>query len=526
MFDIPVLFIIFNRLSTTKQVFEQIRNAKPKYLFIAADGPRKNKKGEAEKCDEVRNFVLESIDWDCEVKTLFRTENLGCKTAVSGAIKWYFSQVDMGIVLEDDCLPSASFFGYCKTLLIAHKDDPSIGMISGHNYFGKTNVGKVDYSLITTCGVWGWASWKRVLKNYDENYSTLTDHKREEVKTICINKKTESNLIKNAFLAATNEINTWDYQFCEYLIVNGMYTIMPSINLIRNIGFISDSTHTGTAPYWYKDASYNYTKELRINHNKPDRDLSKRIELFHLPRKKGLKKTCKRFLKRHVQRIIKRLDQSKINRIRYIDGRIGERKRYEYYAKKLRSIGKNVKIDTGVFMYGMEYISINDNTHIDKNCIIIGAPSDLDLSQRIIKRHENDTDLIEKGEVYIGKDCHISQNTMIYGYEGVYIGNNCVMSAGAKIYSLTSMPSNPFNESQVISIVPYSGDSPTLLGKVVLGENVWLGIDTVVSPGVTIGKNSFVRSNSFVMKSFTENSYIAGDPAEFKRNRFKVEVLK
>ena len=219
-------------------------------------------------------------------------------------------------------------------------------------------------------------------------------------------------------------------------------------------------------------------------------------------------------------RLKRTLQALRLSLIRGMDGLDGEILRYKYYRSRLKKIGKNVRIDTGVFIYGPEYISIDDNTHIDKNCIIVGSSADLDLSRRILKRKELYSDLVQQGEISIGKNCHISQNCMIYGYGGVFIGDKCVMSAGSKIYSLTSMPTNPFDRSDVLSIVPYSGPSPTLIGKVILDVNVWIGLDSVISPGVLIGKNSFVRSNSMVMKSFKENSYIGGDPATRLRDRF------
>jgi acetyltransferase-like isoleucine patch superfamily enzyme len=184
-------------------------------------------------------------------------------------------------------------------------------------------------------------------------------------------------------------------------------------------------------------------------------------------------------------------------------------------------MGIGVKIDTGVFLYGMKYISIGDHTHIDKNCILVGSPDDIDVSNRVVKRRDVNFDAISPGEISIGRQCHISQNCMLYGYGGIHIGDKCVMSAGAKVYSLTSMANDPSDPSRVISIVPYEGVSPTLIGKVVLGGNTWIGLDSVISPGITIGKNSFVRSNSMVLNSFGENSYIAGDPATLLRRRFR-----
>jgi hypothetical protein len=109
-FNIPILFMVFNRLDTTYKVFEQLRKIAPQKLYIASDGPRNNRENEKERVEAVREYVLKSIDWDCEVKTLFREENLGCGKAVSGAITWFFENEEMGIILEDDCLPSISFF--------------------------------------------------------------------------------------------------------------------------------------------------------------------------------------------------------------------------------------------------------------------------------------------------------------------------------------------------------------------------------------------------------------------------------
>ena len=120
--DIPILFVIFNRFDTAKQVFERIKEVQPSKLYIAADGPRENKVGESEKCQQVRDLV-KLIDWNCEVKTLFRDKNLGCAKAVSGAISWLFENEEMGIILEDDCLPHLDFFPYCKELLEKYKDD-------------------------------------------------------------------------------------------------------------------------------------------------------------------------------------------------------------------------------------------------------------------------------------------------------------------------------------------------------------------------------------------------------------------
>src|SRR3989339_483651 len=134
----PVLFIVFNRLDTTKQVFEEIKKAKPQKIFIAADGPRN--KEEKKKTDAIRNYILKNINWKCELKTLFREKNLGCKYAVAGAIDWFFENVEQGIILEDDCLPSQSFFIFCQDMLERYKTDQRIMHISGTNVESKNKM--------------------------------------------------------------------------------------------------------------------------------------------------------------------------------------------------------------------------------------------------------------------------------------------------------------------------------------------------------------------------------------------------
>ena len=131
-FDIPILFVIFNRPDTTQRVFDEIRKQQPKFLYVAADGPRIERADDPEKCIKTRS-IIDQIDWECDLKLLFRDENLGCGKSVYTAISWFFKNVEMGIVFEDDCLPHPDFFQYCKELLLKYKDTKIIKWISGNN---------------------------------------------------------------------------------------------------------------------------------------------------------------------------------------------------------------------------------------------------------------------------------------------------------------------------------------------------------------------------------------------------------
>jgi hypothetical protein len=245
MFKTPILFLIFNREDTTRQVFEAIRQQKPKYLFVAADGARKNRPGEAKICQRVRNIATQ-IDWDCELKTLFRNENLGCKMAVSSAITWFFDNVEQGIILEDDCLPDPSFFPYCEELLVRYKDDERIGHISGNNYLPGIVTGGLSYDFCFVAHIWGWATWRRVWKNYDVNFP-FWEAQKEKRPFLFYNKMEEiyfSSFIPDV-LKYKNGINTWDTQYYFGLRLQNQLAIYPAINMVTNIGIGNvNATHT------------------------------------------------------------------------------------------------------------------------------------------------------------------------------------------------------------------------------------------------------------------------------------------
>lgn len=223
---------------------------------------------------------------------------------------------------------------------------------------------------------------------------------------------------------------------------------------------------------------------------------------------------------KRIKKTLHHFEQFYASCIRNIDGAFGNFLRKKFYRRRLKFLGEDVIIDTGAYFYNMHRISIGKGTHIDKGCILIASPDDLDLSNRIIVRKINQNIIIESGELIIGKNCHISQNSMIFAYAGVKIGDNCVLSTGSKLYSLSSLPVDPSSPDKKISIMPYNHESPTVLGPIELEYNCWLGINVIVLPGVRIQRDSFVRTNSIVQSSFQENSYLAGDPARYIRPRF------
>ena len=243
----PVAFLIFNRPDLTAQVFEAIRQAKPHKLLVVADGPRFSE--EAEKCEKAR-AVIQQVDWECEILTNFSNVNLGCKRRVSRGLDWVFSEVEEAIILEDDCLPTPSFFTFCQTLLEYYRHDERIMHISGNNFqFGQSRS-EYSYYFSKYNPIWGWASWRRAWKHYDVEMKTWEEFKVSKIINSVHTDTYEQNYWLNIFEEVDKGlIDTWDYQWTYVCWSQGGLCIIPDVNLVSNIGFRSDGTHTTTESY-------------------------------------------------------------------------------------------------------------------------------------------------------------------------------------------------------------------------------------------------------------------------------------
>ena len=243
-FSTPILFLIFNRPTQTKKVFEKIREVQPKQLFVAADGPRDNNMRDNRDCFEARECIG-LIDWNCEVKTLFRDDNLGCREAVSTAIDWFFKHVDEGIILEDDCLPASAFFTFCQEMLARYRCDDEVMHISGNNYQIQNIKYLESHYFSKIPHIWGWATWQNTWKKYDSNLVNLKSY-ISSGKWRSIDKDLDvcNYWIECFYNSWTSKVDSWDYQWCFSIHLNNGLSITPNENLVENIGFDQDATHT------------------------------------------------------------------------------------------------------------------------------------------------------------------------------------------------------------------------------------------------------------------------------------------
>ena len=245
-----VLFLVFCRPETTRQVFEAIRRVRPTRLYIAADGPRPSKPGEAQKCEATRQIAT-AVDWDCEMHTFLREENVGLGTALSAAISWFFEHEQEGIILEDDCLPSPFFFRFCSEMLEKYRNDTRIMEIGGNNFEQKSSRdGDYSYYFSNLAYIWGWATWRRAWKLHDfqmNHYREINEKKYLEGHFSSIHERHFYQYVFDQLHRGNQQIsprNVWSYQWQFACKINSGLVVVPNCNLVVNLGIGKDATNT------------------------------------------------------------------------------------------------------------------------------------------------------------------------------------------------------------------------------------------------------------------------------------------
>jgi len=239
-----VLFLVFNRPHLTVKSFEAIRKVRPARLYVASDGPRPEKDGEEKLVSKVREIAT-AVDWPCEVKTLFQKKNLGCSYGVSDAITWFFEHEEQGVILEDDNLPHPDFFLFCETLLNRYKNNEKISTISGDNFQNGIKRGEASYYFSKYFHGWGWATWRRTWKLYDKKIKFWPEWKASND---WIGKF--PNIIERKYwekiynMMHETDFDSMAYPFQANIMYRGGLNILPNINLVSNIGYGEDATHT------------------------------------------------------------------------------------------------------------------------------------------------------------------------------------------------------------------------------------------------------------------------------------------
>ena len=247
----PVLLIVFNRPQLTQRVLEAVRRARPARLYVAADGPRPHHATDALRCALTRALVTNGEPWPCEVRTLFQDENLGCGQGPAAAISWFFTHETEGIILEDDCLPTPDFFHFCDELLRHYRHDTRVMHISGNNLAQEARrpvaAGADSYHFSGRVHSWGWATWRRAWQHFDFDLALLPELRRRGALPNVYPTLVERRYWLRKFEAVRTgpqPAHIWDYQWHFAVAAHGGLTVVPAVNLVTNIGFGEDATHT------------------------------------------------------------------------------------------------------------------------------------------------------------------------------------------------------------------------------------------------------------------------------------------
>ncbi len=246
MYKTPILLITFNRPDHVRKVLAEIRKQQPTQLFVCQDGARKGNENDRIKVQEVRDVVKELVDWPCELHTLYQDKNLGCGPGPVAGITWFFENVEQGIIMEDDCLPHPDFFEYCEELLERYKDNERIGFIGGCNYIKTQGTSSYVYSG-GHHQTWGWATWRRTWKHFDYTLSSISKVDFAKIlQEYCMSWRQKEYwwVIYNMVKRDQMNNSSWDYQFYFSCWKAHMLAVAPSVNLVSNIGYGEDATHT------------------------------------------------------------------------------------------------------------------------------------------------------------------------------------------------------------------------------------------------------------------------------------------
>ena len=301
--DVPIIFIFFKRLETTKQVFETIKRHQPSKLLLVADGARND--DEQKQVDRVREYVESNIDWDCEVYKNYAPRNMGCKNRIISGLTWAFTEVESAIILEDDVVPNDSFFDFTAELLDYYRDDERVMMIGGYNFYGDIPISE-SYTFFNRTSIWGWATWKRAWDKMDAEMNGWKKLKSSGYIQKNFARNVATMLIRDFDRAYYKEVDTWDYTWEYSVVLNKGLCILPRVNLITNVGGNdADATHTfgDVKNYDISDITFPLVHPKTVDLNKAFID--------ELEAGEGQVSYFKEYIKAHLPRTIVRKLQAK-----------------------------------------------------------------------------------------------------------------------------------------------------------------------------------------------------------------------
>ena len=269
--NVPIIISIYSRPDLAKQVLDAVSIYKPKKIYVIADGPKCEH--DIDNCYKTRN-VIETIDWDCDVRKKYSENNLGPGFTISSGITWAFGSCDRAIILEEDCIPHSSFFQYCEELLERYLLNQEVGLITGTTLLDNSSSSE-SYYFSCFPHLWGWATWKRFWDNYSYTMDDWQANKNTQLIKEIIDSKYYSKIwVSNFNQVIKHQIDTWDYQAIYLLWKNKQLGIVPKENLVRNVGFDTRSAHTKRPNKLFNSLKFHQINFPLVHPNEIRRNLS------------------------------------------------------------------------------------------------------------------------------------------------------------------------------------------------------------------------------------------------------------
>jgi len=240
--DKPVLLLIYRRADTTERVLDAIRQVRPKQLYVSAAGPADE--SDIEHCEATR-AVIDNVDWTCDVRRNFMSDNRGCRYNVAQGISWALEHEEEVIIIEDDCVATPDFFRFCSELLDRYRQDERVMSISGTNFLFGHSVTQDSYFWSRYPNIWGWATWRRAWNKYDHELERWSAARANGLLTGFIKEwrpRTYWRMVLD--FVEDGSLDAWDYVWFASCWMHGGLSAQPSVNLVSNIGFDQRATHT------------------------------------------------------------------------------------------------------------------------------------------------------------------------------------------------------------------------------------------------------------------------------------------
>lgn len=483
-FNVPILFQFYNNYDTTIRVFQEIKKVEPQQLFIVQDKFRPNFPAEEEECLTVRSTVLEMVDWECKLVTLFRESNLGPGAGTADAIKWFFNQVECGIVLEHDCLPHPDFFEYCAILLEKYRNNKRVKIITGANFIDNRKFGDNSYYFGTVGHFWGWASWKRTFLDYQQDIKQITEN--EVTRWISKNfrkKRHQDYWIQTYYWLKEGKVDTWDYQLFYLIWKQKGLIILPNGNLVSNIGFGEKALHCKgtTSPF----------------SNVPADPILPMMHPSFVKRSSNADKYYCDYLYNlnYSTSLIKKLKSKSKGTVR----RIGYRM-IRFFVPEIINIRNNIAWD--VVKSSEEQSTISSKGLIQHPYHLNASTID-DYSYISINSNISFT--------RIGKFCSIGPN-FISGW-GIHPTNG--ISTSPMFYSTLGQNGTTLSKENKIDEHK----------QILIGNDVFIGANVTVLDGVTIGDGAVIGAGAVVSKDIPAYAIAVGCPVKILRYRFNQDQI-